>query len=558
MTNDSNDPIRPEEEPSQKHTNSEAENLQSQDSISELRETLGTEADADKPVRKTGFFSRFTKRLTPPTSPPVDARIQAGTDETVSFSPEKPGPVPMETEDISSAVSRLPAEDEMNEPLSLPYPEVDFSEPASVPGLESSEDAWRESEADISPPAAPIDEESSQWKSFLATLWKPAETSDDQDNLDDETLASRVERSLPFESQAEKEWETPEEPSAFMFDQDPQTDESAVGKKITGSLIFDEGEDIFSEGDGNIWGGLRQELQETAEEASAEEIPDFNTVEEDIPLSNVAFSHWEAEEQENVEIEPGKPFRTEPNKPDDDEVIEDSDVEAYESRPFSEEYAHVFGETTEEGVPPEPEPSVEEIRTIALKDYEEPEVDSAARLAARKSKRWLRTVLILLISIALILLLVMVSMPSIMAWLQPPTPAPVAVVPPTSIPMEGMPYPTGMRMTGGWFFYLQPSTIIEGKWEPETSEWLNGSELRRVVALPWTRQLEAVVGVLVPGDTIELHMSNGDILIYLIQETARIDRNDVSILSSNQPSLALILYQPEAEQRLVVTANMRE
>jgi hypothetical protein len=121
-----------------------------------------------------------------------------------------------------------------------------------------------------------------------------------------------------------------------------------------------------------------------------------------------------------------------------------------------------------------------------------------------------------------------------------------------------MPYPTGLRMTGGWFFYLQPSTMRDGRWEPATNEWLNGSELRRIVALPHTRQLEAVVRSLVAGDTLELHMSNGDILIFLVDEISQVNRTDVSILSSNKPSLALVLYQKEEELRWVVVSNLRE
>jgi hypothetical protein len=103
-----------------------------------------------------------------------------------------------------------------------------------------------------------------------------------------------------------------------------------------------------------------------------------------------------------------------------------------------------------------------------------------------------------------------------------------------------------------------PALIKEGRWEPETSEWLDGSELRRIVALPWTRQLEAVVQSLVPGDTMELQMSNGDILRYLVEETTQVNRDDVSILSSNQPSLALVLYQDNAETRWVVISNLNE
>jgi hypothetical protein len=558
MTNDSIDPIRPEEEQTPDSGNSDEGNLRSQDYVSELRETLGAEEARDVPVRKTGFFERFTKRLKPPTAIPADAlksteSLDLGDQADIVSTPQKM----VEEDDITSAVSLVQTEDEIKSIVPASYQEVEFSEPAELPAMESRETEWSETASEVQPPSVLQGEESSQWKSFLATLWKPSETEDDQDILDDDTLASRVERSLPYESQAEKEWQKPEKYSPFVFDQDQPADEPPEGRKITGSLVFDEGEDIFSEGDGNIWGGLRQELQETEENILDEGISEALPVEEDIPLSSAVLTDWLDLDQDEMIGETSQVLQTET-----DETVEEGEIEEeaelpYGGRPFSEEYAHVFGEAVPEEIPPEPEPSVQEIRTIVMEDYEEPDEVSVRKTGAKTSKRWLRVILVLLLSAALILLAVVFVVPALLP-LQPVTPEPVAAVQATSIPMEGMPYPTGIRMTGGWFFYLQPSTIREGKWEPESSEWLNGSELRRIVALPWTRQLEAVVGSIVQGDTIELHMSNGDILKYLVEETAKIDRNDVSILSSNRPSIALILFQPEEDQRWVVTANLSE
>jgi hypothetical protein len=558
MTNDSIDPIRPEEEQTPDSGNSDEGNLRSQDYVSELRETLGSEEARDVPVRKTGFFERFTKRLKPTTGIPADALKSTESldlDDRADINTTPPKKV--EEDDLTSAVSLVPTEDEIKSSVPESYQEVEFSEPAELPAVESSKTEWSETEVEVQPPSVLQGEESSQWKSFLATLWKPSETEDEQDSLDDETLASRVERSLPYESQAEKEWQKPEKYSPFVFDQDQPADEPPEGRKITGPLVFDEGEDIFSEGDGNIWGGLRQELQETEENILDEGLSDPTPVEEDIPLSSAALTDWLDLDQDEVIVESSQVIQSETDETVEEDEIEEESELPYEGRPFSDEYAHVFGEAVPEEIPPEPEPSVQEMRTIVMEDYEEPDEASVRKTGAKTSRRWLRAILVLLLGAALILLAVVFVVPALLP-LQQATPEPVAAVPATTIPMEGMPYPTGIRMTGGWFFYLQPSTIREGRWEPESSEWLNGSELRRIVALPWTRQLEAVVGSIVPGDTIELHMSNGDILKYLVEETAKIDRNDVSILSSNRPSIALILFQPEEDQRWVVTANLSE
>jgi hypothetical protein len=552
MTNDSVDPMRPEEEPQSKPEVFDENPSQSQDYVSELRGTLESEDLKEQPVRKQRFFERLTKRLKHPEGKSADAVPASDEGEIEDARLNQLMPLPMEVESLAEPVSIVSEEDDATGIGPSPYEDVEFSEPSLLSPAESADDQWsQEEEAQSSEPAAA--EESSQWKAFLATLWKQPEAKGSEDVIDDDTLASRVERSLPSESQAEKEWGKPEEASPFMFDQDQPVNNPPEGRKVTGPLFMDEEEDIFSEGDGNIWGGLRQELQNTEEEIVLEEPSDINIVEEDYPISNAIVSEWEKEE-EDQDQDQEIPLLVQNN-------AFEADEELFESKPFSEEYAHLFGESPAEEVPPEPElePTVQEIRTIVMEDYEEAEDEASARLAAKKSSRWLRTVLFVLIGAGIVTILVLVSLPSIMRWLQPPTPAPAAaVVPPTSIPMEGMPYPTGIKMTGGWFFFLQPSTITEGRWEPETSEWLDGSELRRIVALPWTRQLEAVVQSLVPGDTMELQMSNGDILTYLVEETTRVNRDDVSILSSNQPSLALVLYQQDAETRWVVISNLNE
>jgi hypothetical protein len=560
MTKDSIEPIEPEEEPIQDSSQASEGDLGNQDYVSELRGTLGKEEANETPVRKTGFFERFKKRSKKPAEEPVES--EAGPNDAlddINFDIITTNQI--DTEDMSSAVSLIEGEGDIMSPSSSTFDDVDFTESSQPEVIEAVEDELVSADEEIQLLPAPPEEENSQWKSFLATLWRQPQPDANQEALDDETLASRVERSLPYESQAEKEWGKPEEASPFMFDKDQRSSDPPDGKKITGSLVFDEGEEIFSEGDGNIWGGLRQELQEAEEETIPEDIPEINQMDEDIPLSNAAFSGWKEAEHDEAVAESGLSLEVPNFESDEVEKPEEDNLPEYISRPFSEEFSHVFGETVEEEIPPETheqEPSVEDIRTIVLEDYEEPQEDARIKAGTKASKRWLRVILLLLVASLLAFVAVYVTMPSLLPWMRTATPLPAAVEAPTAIPMEGMPYPTGMKMTGGWFFYLQPSTIREGNWEPESGEWLNGSELRRVVALPWTRQLEAVVRSLVPGDTIELHMSNGDILNYLVEEASLIDRSDVSIITSNTPSLALILFQQEEEQRWVVISNLNE
>ncbi len=116
-------------------------------------------------------------------------------------------------------------------------------------------------------------------------------------------------------------------------------------------------------------------------------------------------------------------------------------------------------------------------------------------------------------------------------------------------------YPTGLQLPGGWFFFLQEGKLINNKWDPQTAEWLPTSTIRRVVAIPWSRQAEAVVQTLQTGDEIRLFMNNNDILNYYVENVTQIDRENVEILTDTEPSLAVILFKSDDSDRWVVIAK---
>ncbi len=90
----------------------------------------------------------------------------------------------------------------------------------------------------------------------------------------------------------------------------------------------------------------------------------------------------------------------------------------------------------------------------------------------------------------------------------------VAQAAPTAMPSD-LPFPTTVGLPGGWQFNLgKGSLTADGSWNPSGAEWLQGTEVCRWVALPYTRQLEAVIRTLNPKDPIELGMSNNDKLTY--------------------------------------------
>jgi hypothetical protein len=116
-------------------------------------------------------------------------------------------------------------------------------------------------------------------------------------------------------------------------------------------------------------------------------------------------------------------------------------------------------------------------------------------------------------------------------------------------------YPTGLQLPGGWFFFLQKGEIQDNKWEPQNAEWLANTKLRRVVAIPWSNQSEAVFQSLTSEDEISIYMNNNDIVIYQVEEVLQISRENVRILSDTEPSLVVILFREDNVDRWTIIAK---
>lgn len=194
---------------------------------------------------------------------------------------------------------------------------------------------------------------------------------------------------------------------------------------------------------------------------------------------------------------------------------------------------------------------------VTGEDYE-PGPFETEPLAASRAKslgEWLgtRTTLqkIILVELALVVLALLTAVPFFTYMLlRGPK---IAVTPQTQLPAD-IPYPTGLTLPGGWQFQLGRNTMVGGVWKPTQSEWLEGTELRRVVALPWNRQTEAVVRSFQEGDQIELKLSNSDILPYTVERIGQVSIDDSSVYSGTSPSLIIILFNEEesALERWVV------
>ncbi|MBN1148812.1 MAG: hypothetical protein JXA78_16240 [Anaerolineales bacterium] len=133
-----------------------------------------------------------------------------------------------------------------------------------------------------------------------------------------------------------------------------------------------------------------------------------------------------------------------------------------------------------------------------------------------------------------------------------------SVIFPTATPPMNLPYPVGIKLPGGWPFELEKGVVEDGIWAPQEAEWLQGTEVRRWVALPWSKQLEAVFRSLEPGDRIEVVMSNADRLVYEVQSFQKVTVNQLEELNTNTPSLLLILANQDTDTRWVIIAVLAE
>lgn len=120
---------------------------------------------------------------------------------------------------------------------------------------------------------------------------------------------------------------------------------------------------------------------------------------------------------------------------------------------------------------------------------------------------------------------------------------------------ELLPYPVVMNLPGGLSFNLGKGTLQNGKWNPRGPEWLEGTEICRWIAIPWSRQLEAVVRTLTRDDSIELVMSNNDRIRYDVYSIEQLTIEEMQKRDSNSPCLMLVLAKADTDRRWVVTAN---
>ncbi len=156
------------------------------------------------------------------------------------------------------------------------------------------------------------------------------------------------------------------------------------------------------------------------------------------------------------------------------------------------------------------------------------------------------TVLLGLISVVLLFLIVYFLFPAPSQEQIPSAATPTAA---------NSPIPIGLQFSGGWKLNLITGKIIDGKWQPKEAEWLQGTEICRMVSLPWSKQLEAVFRTAVPGDEILLIMNNSDQLKYKVESLKLFQENEINQFYDRvTPCMVIILNQLNSNSKRVIVA----
>jgi len=115
-----------------------------------------------------------------------------------------------------------------------------------------------------------------------------------------------------------------------------------------------------------------------------------------------------------------------------------------------------------------------------------------------------------------------------------------------------LPYPVTLNLPGGLNFNLAKGALKDGEWDPRGPEWLEGTEICRWVAIPWSRQLEAAIRTMNRDDVLVLLMSNNDKLEFNVESIQELTPAEMQEMDANSPCLALILAKQDSEKRWVV------
>lgn len=139
-------------------------------------------------------------------------------------------------------------------------------------------------------------------------------------------------------------------------------------------------------------------------------------------------------------------------------------------------------------------------------------------------------------------------------YLADATGTPYAMIVATAKPPTGVNDPVSVEF-GGVTFLLYQSSVVNGEWRPSVAEWLEDTELRRVLAVPYSVEVGNAVAGMKYADPVKLRLLSGEVVTYRLVEIARIKRHQIEYLTELSPGLAIVLYGERSTDRYVLIAE---
>jgi hypothetical protein len=108
---------------------------------------------------------------------------------------------------------------------------------------------------------------------------------------------------------------------------------------------------------------------------------------------------------------------------------------------------------------------------------------------------------------------------------------------------------------GGFSYVLSVGQVRNGEWAPTGAEWLYGTSLRRVIAIPYEPDLVRTLTGMTPDTVIQLRLRNGEVVQYRVMQASRVPRQQIEVMVDRKPGIAVILHGEPTPDRWVLTGE---
>lgn len=126
----------------------------------------------------------------------------------------------------------------------------------------------------------------------------------------------------------------------------------------------------------------------------------------------------------------------------------------------------------------------------------------------------------------------------------------------TPVPTFVIPQPASLEFPGGWTFVLGASSEVYPDWKPTHAEWLKGTEICKLIAIPWNVQIDAVYKSIMKNDIFKLTMDNKDQYPYIVDSLKMVTKDKlIQSVNSNEPCLIIFLYKESSTNWQVITTK---